>query len=66
MAARTSGIGHCRLISVIDQVIAFDFHPGERVVVVELEAGLREHRFEDVEAQLHLAPVLLTDRRSNT
>jgi len=27
--------------------------------VVKLEAGLREHRFEDVEAQLQLAPVML-------
>jgi hypothetical protein len=27
--------------------------------VVEIETGLREHGLEDVEAELHLAPVLL-------
>jgi hypothetical protein len=38
-------VGHRRLVVVVDQ-IAFDFHPGQRAV--EVEAGLREHRLEDV------------------
>ena len=46
----------CRLIVVIDQV-ALDLHPGQGPI--DFEAGLRKHRFEDVQAQLHLAPVLL-------
>ncbi len=49
-------VGHRRLVVGVDQV-AFDFHAGERMV--EFEAGLRQHRFEHVQAQLHLAPVLL-------
>src|SRR5581483_3838427 len=38
--------------------VAFDFHPGQWPL--EFKAGLGEHRLEDVQAQLHLAPVLLS------
>ena len=55
MASSTYLIRHRGLIVGIDQV-AFDLHAGQRPVGVE--AGLRKHRLEDVQAKLHLAPVL--------
>ena len=53
------GVDHGRLVVAVDEV-ALDLHAGQRAV--ELEAGLREHGLEHVEAQLHLAPVLLPVR----
>lgn len=49
-------VGHRGLVLVVDEV-AFDLHAGERTL--ELEARLSEHGLEHVEAQLHLAPILL-------
>lgn len=47
-------IRHGGLVVAVDKV-AFDFHPGERLVGIE--AALGKHRLEDVETDLHLAPV---------
>ena len=52
-------IAHSGLILAVDEV-ALDLHAGQRPI--ELETGLGEHRFEDVQAQLHLAPVLAAVR----
>jgi hypothetical protein len=49
-------IRHGRLIVGVDEVTC-DLHAGERPV--QLETGLREHGLEDVQTQLHLAPVFL-------
>ncbi len=52
-------VAHRGLIVGVDQV-AFDLHAGQRTL--ELETGPGQHRFEDVEAQLHLAPVFAAVR----
>ena len=52
-------VAHRRLVVAVDQV-ALDLHAGQRPF--ELEAGLGEHRFEDVQAQLYLAPVFTAVR----
>ncbi len=49
------GVAQRRLIRAVDQ-IALDLHTRQRPV--ELETRLRQHGFEDIQAQLHLAPVL--------
>ena len=52
-------VAHRGLIVGVDE-IALDLHAGQRPL--ELETGLGEHGFEDVQAQLHLAPVLAAVR----
>jgi len=52
-------VAHRGLILAVDE-IALDLHAGQRPI--EFETGLGEHRFEHVEAQLHLAPVLAAVR----
>ena len=52
-------VAHGGLVCGVDEV-ALDLHAGQRPL--ELETGLVEHGFEDVEALLHLAPVLAAVR----